>query len=69
MFSAYCPHCKSDGLAVAPMTKGELPQSAAHLAQPKIRRVPAGATTDDVADMHTFLKDFRGDFCSLFSKD
>ena len=65
--SVFCPGCKSRGLVVAAIRK-ERAEVISELSEAEISKFtvspPVGA--EDVLEMHEFLKDFKGDFSSLF---
>ncbi len=66
--SVYCPGCKSQGLVAAVIREGKAPEIVTDLTEVEKSKLSTPIDSDDVIDMHTFLKDFGGDFSSLFSK-
>jgi len=66
--SVYCPGCKSQGLVAAVIREGKAPEIVTELTEVEKSKLSIPIDSDDVIDMHTFLKDFGGDFSSLFSK-
>ena len=68
VFSVYCPSCKSQGLVAAAIKRGEVPEVVAELTEAEKSKFSTPISSDDVLDMHIFLKDFSGDFSSLFSE-
>jgi len=66
--SVYCPGCKSQGLVAAVIREGKAPEIVTELTEVEKSKLSTPIDSDDVIDMHTFLKDFGGDFSSLFSK-
>jgi len=66
--SVYCPGCKSQGLVAAVIREGKAPEIVTELTEVEKNKLSTPIDSDDVIDMHTFLKDFGGDFSSLFSK-
>ncbi len=66
--SLYCPHCRSQGLMAAMIEgdwSGDLVTDLAEGDAIMLRGV-ARVDTDDVLDIHNFLKGFDGGFASLF---
>jgi hypothetical protein len=66
--SVYCPGCKSQGLVAAVIREGKVNKVITELTEAEKSKFSTPIGSDDVIDMHTFLKDFSGDFSSLFSK-
>jgi len=66
--SVYCPGCKSQGLVAAVIREGKAPEIVTELTEVEKSKLATPIESDDVIDMHTFLKDFSGDFSSLFYK-
>ncbi len=66
--SVYCPGCKSQGLVAAVIREGKVPEIVTELTEVEKSKLSKPIDSDDLIDMHTFLKDFGGDFSSLFSK-
>ena len=66
--SVYCPSCKSQGLVVAAIEKSEVPEVVTELTETEKSKFSIPVSSDDIIDMHTFLKNFNGDFSSLFSE-
>ncbi len=68
--SVFCPACVSQGLVAAVIKEGKISEIVTELTEAERSKFanvpPIGA--DDILDMHTFLKEFKGDFSSLFSK-
>lgn len=63
-----CSHCGSQGLVFAMIKEGERPEIVSDLTSQewaKFREMPQ-IDADDLLDVHEFLKDFDGDFVSLF---
>jgi len=68
--TVFCQGCQSQGLVAAVIKEGKPVEVVAELSEAersKFSNSPA-IGTDDVLDMHTFLKKFGGDFSSLFPK-
>lgn len=67
--SVFCPSCKSQGLVAAVVKEGSRsPEVVTELTPEELKRLSTPLTSDDVIDMHAFLRDFDGDFSSLFGK-
>jgi len=67
--SVYCPSCKSQGLVAAVIKEGKVPEVVTELTEAEKSKFSIPIGSDDIIDMHTFLKDFSGDFSSLFSEE
>lgn len=72
--SVHCLSCKSQGLVAAVIKDGELPEpveAVPELTEADIKKFAAFSPvdSDDVLDMHTFLKEFGGNFSSLFPEE
>lgn len=68
--SVFCPACRSQGLVAAVIKEGQLPQLITDLTeadQAKFRELES-VDADDLLDIHTFLREFDGDFAQLFSE-
>lgn len=64
--SVYCPSCKSQGLVAAVIKEGKVPEVVTELTEAEKGKFSSPIGSDDVIDMHILLKDFSGDFSSLF---
>jgi hypothetical protein len=64
--SLYCSVCKRNRSAVVGVGKGQPTQVIIEPAGADTGELSAPIDFDDVLDMHIFLKDFDGDFRSLF---
>lgn len=67
--SVSCPSCHSQGLVAAVIKEGKVPEIVTDLTKEehaKFSQIDA-VGSDDVLDMHNFLKKFEGDFSRLFS--
>jgi hypothetical protein len=64
--SLYCPSCRRGRLAVVIVARDETSKVVTELTEKERDEPPAPVDTDDLLDMHIFLKDFSGNFCSLF---
>jgi hypothetical protein len=63
-----CNHCGTQGLIFAMIKEGEKPEIVSELTArewAKFREMPQ-IDADDLLDVHEFLRDFEGDFVSLF---
>jgi hypothetical protein len=69
--SAYCPTCGSHSLVAAVIKEGILPDFVAELADEEFDQFSEAeeVTVDDLLDIHSFLKEFDGDFSALLSKE
>ncbi|MDZ4247021.1 MAG: hypothetical protein U1D67_07865 [Dehalococcoidia bacterium] len=65
-----CHHCNSESLVAAVVKEGLDPEVITDLDQSEFARFQDKEPVqgDDVLDMHGFLKRFKGDFSSLFSR-
>lgn len=68
IISVYCPSCNSRGLVTVVIKEGEESEAASELTEVEKSGFSTPVSADDVIDMHIFLKDFDGDFSSLFAK-
>lgn len=68
--SASCPACHTRCLVAAVIREDRLPEVTTDLTKAELDRFRnvSRVTTDDVLDMHNFLKGFDGDFSQLFSQ-
>ena len=66
--SVFCPSCKSQGLVAAVIKEGKLPEVVTDLTEAEQKQFSRTVSSDDIIDIHAFLKGFDGDFSSLFSK-
>ncbi len=68
--SALCPACHARCLVAAVIREDRIPEVATDLTQAELSkfRDMARVSTDDVLDMHDFLKDFDGGLSQLFSQ-
>ncbi|MFC2000267.1 hypothetical protein ACFLXE_05870 [Chloroflexota bacterium] len=67
IFYVYCPSCNILGFAVASTSETEVTEADIELTPTEKGRFSAAITSDDVINMHIFLKDFSGGFSSLFA--
>ena len=69
--SALCPACHTRYLVVVVVKESNVPEVTADLTEAEVGKLKnAGSlTSDEVLDMHNFLKDFDGDFSRLFSQE
>jgi ribosomal protein S27E len=69
--NVYCPGCQTQGLVAAVLKEGkplELVTDLTEWEYAKFREM-AVVGADDVLDLHSFLKEFNGDFSTLFSME
>ncbi|HJW87851.1 MAG TPA: hypothetical protein VJ565_00045 [Dehalococcoidia bacterium] len=66
--SVFCPGCHSQGLVAAVIKEGKAPEVITDLTPEELeqfsREVSVGS--NDLLDLHNFLRDFDGDFQRLF---
>jgi hypothetical protein len=69
--SVYCTTCQSQGLVAAMIKNGKTPEVVTDLSEAEIAKFTKNGkiTADDILDMHSFLKDFEGDFSNVFKND
>lgn len=69
--SALCPACHARCLVAAVIGEGRVPEVITDLTKAELDRFRnmSRVTTDDVLDMHNFLKGFDGNLSRLFSQD
>jgi hypothetical protein len=69
--SVFCPACYARCLVAAVIRKDRVPEVTTDLTSAELGKFGSVAkvTTDDVLDMHNFLKDFDGDLSQLFSRE
>ena len=66
--AVYCPSCSSRGFVSAVIKEGEIREAVTDLTEAEKNNFSTPVGSDDLIDTHTFLKDFKGDFSSLFSE-
>jgi hypothetical protein len=66
--SVYCTGCHSQGLVAAVVKEGKAPEVITDLTQEELEQFSREASvgSNDLLDLHNFLKDFDGDFQRLF---
>ena len=67
LFSMYCSSCNSKGLIAVNIKGSEEPEAATELTEAEKSHFSTPIDSSDILDMHIFLKDFNGDFASLFA--
>ena len=69
-FSIYCTTCQSQALVAAVIRRGKAPEVITDLSTRELAKFSENnrITADDILEMHSFLKDFDGDFGRIFSK-
>jgi len=68
--SVFCPACQTQCLVAAVIKEGKVPKITTDLSEAelgKFKRMDK-LTSNEVLDMHSFLKDFDGDFSRLFNQ-
>jgi hypothetical protein len=71
MLMVSCHHCGTQGIILAMVKDDEQVEFITDLSPGELERsqsLPA-ITSDDVLDVHRFLRDFDGDFATLFEED
>lgn len=68
--SASCKSCQTNGLIVAVIEDGKVAEVVTDLTAAEFDKFSEceAVDVDDVTDMHNFLKEFDGDFVTLFSE-
>ena len=66
VFSVYCDSCKKQAFVTAIIRNSEEPILHPELNMDELDRFCIPVSSEDILDMHTFLKDFDGDFIALF---
>ena len=68
--SVFCSSCRTHGLVAAVVTQGKPAPLETDLTEAEYSNFSnrSAVGTDDVLDIHNFLKDFSGHFADLFSK-
>jgi hypothetical protein len=69
IFSIYCHSCKKQGSIIVIANKDKLPEAEVELTGAEIDKFSTSIGSDDALNMHTFLKDFGGDFSGLLSDE
>lgn len=67
--SVFCPSCKSQGLVAAVIKEGQPPELITDLTAGEQERLSAAVDSDDLLNIHSFLREFDGDFVSLFCEN
>lgn len=65
-YSVYCQFCSRQNFVTVFINKGEVQEPEVELTGEEIERFCTPLCSNDVLDMHTFLKKFDGDFGALF---
>ena len=68
--SVFCPACRTQCLVAAVVKEGKAPRAITDLTEvelDKFKRMDK-ITADELLDMHSFLKDFDGNFSRLFNQ-
>jgi hypothetical protein len=71
VLSVYCGSCGTQGLIAAVVQEGNITDIITDLTEDEYDRFSKkeAVGVDDVQAMHSFLKEFDGDFASLFSEE
>ena len=69
--SVYCATCQSQGLVAAVVRHGKAPEVITDLSAAELAKFARDGTitADDILEMHSFLKDFDGDFVRILPKN
>ncbi len=70
-FSVYCSTCQSQGLVAALIKNGKTSNVITDLSAFELAKFTKSSkiSSDDILEMHSFLKDFDGDFEHAFPKN
>ena len=68
--SVYCMSCRTQYLIAVVVTEEKVTEVISDLTEAELNKSVSMArlTADEVLDMHSFLKEFDGDFVGLFNK-
>jgi len=66
--SVYCLGCQTLIPGIVRVGMDDISEAVTYSKEAESSQLPASVDSNDVADMSAFLKDFNGDFHSLFSK-
>ncbi len=66
--SIYCPGCRVLIPGIVRVGMGDMSEAVTHSEEAQSSKLSTPIDSNDVADMYAFLKDFSGDFRSLFSE-
>lgn len=69
--SVYCTNCQSQGLVAAMIGRGKAKEVITDLSAAELKTFSNQQTiaSDDILEMHSFLKDFDGDFQQIFKNN
>ena len=67
-FTAHCSSCNSQGFIFVNIKRSEEPEAVAELAETDKSTFSPPIGLSDIQDMRNFLKNFSGDFASLFAE-
>ena len=65
VFAVYCPSCQVKSLLAAVIKEGGVPEVVTELSEEEQARLSTPVCSDDLLDLHLFLRDFDGDFSFL----
>ena len=68
IFAVYCPSCQVKSMLAAVVKETEIPEVITELTEAEQDEFCIPVCSDDVLDIHVFLRDFDGDFTSLLSE-
>ena len=71
VLSVYCSSCGTQGLIAAVVQEGNITEVITDLTEAERERFDDSEVVgvEDVLEIHNFLKEFGGDFASLFSEE
>lgn len=64
--SVYCPKCKSQGLVAAVVKESKVSEVITELTPDEVGKLVSLVNADDLIDMVAFMREFDGNFVSLF---
>lgn len=67
LFTIYCPSCNKTVLAIVDIKGDKETKAATDLTEAEKSHFSVPIGSSDILDMHSFLKDFNGDFAALFT--
>lgn len=68
VFSVYCPSCQNRNLVVAVIKESGDSEVIMELTEAEQAKFSEPVCSDDVLEMHLFLRDFDGDFTFLLAE-
>lgn len=68
VFAVYCPGCQIKSLVAAIIEESGVPEVVTELSEVEQAKFSIPVCSDDVIDIHLFLRDYDGDFTFLLSE-